>query len=137
MITPQDEPEEDDLCKKPPKEEEHVSEKGSNYQQSLGLEHPMTLRITTKSDDSENQQQWVYLTLLQQQIDILRTQMMHLLNKDNNLNKVSVSTNTSSLSFQEYGTNTSFNLDIPEKVRFLLFNNVEGPGSSGVNRRAS
>jgi hypothetical protein len=79
-------------------------------------EQPLQIRIPPQPGDSQNQQ-WVYLTLLQQQIDILRTQMMHLLNKEN-INKVSVSTNTASVSlFEEIGTNTN---DVPEKVVFTF-----------------
>ena len=80
------------------------------------------IRISSQPDDSQNQQ-WVYLTLLQQQIDILRTQMMHLLNKENNLNKVSVSTNTEPIKNQDFGTHTSFMVQLSEKVckYFLIF----------------
>jgi hypothetical protein len=49
--------------------------------------------------------------------------MMHLLNKENNLNKVSVSTNTEPIVNQDCGTHTSFMVQVTEKVYkyFLIF----------------
>ena len=96
------------------------SEKSPTTKQEISPKEYLANEITvTKTvslpGDSQNQQ-WVYLTLMQQQIDILRTQMMHLLSKDTKINTVSVSTNTSNFDIRDFGTNTSFKQDFPEKV---------------------
>jgi hypothetical protein len=105
------------------KEENRSPEKESQIQKEIIIspEPTQQMKIPAQPDESQNQQ-WMYLTLLQQQIDILRTQMMHLINKEQNLNKISVSTNTESVSIQEAGTETSFNVDAPEMVNYLFLN---------------
>jgi hypothetical protein len=121
----QDSPEGEVITAHEEDNEENLSvEKESQIQKEMILppEPTQQMKITAQPEESQNQQ-WVYLTLLQQQIDILRTQMMHLLNKEHNLNRVSVSTNTPSVSIQESGTNTSFKVDAPEMVNYLFFLN--------------